>query len=99
MKKALAIAGTLPLTITPTESFADHLEPKQSEIRPGGNLSHTDLSGRRLSGARMDGADLYGAIVTGMTANDLNGCSEIPEWVCEKNSSNGDHNFIQRFID
>ena len=37
MKKALAIVGILALSITPTASFADHLEPKEGEIRPGGN--------------------------------------------------------------
>ena len=58
MKKALAIAGILALSITPTASFADHLEPKESEIRPGGNLAHTNLSGRNLSGADLSGADL-----------------------------------------
>ena len=48
MKKALAIAGILALSITPTASFADHLEPKESEIRPGGNLFHTNLSSADL---------------------------------------------------
>ena len=33
MKKALAIAGILALTFTPQASFADHLEPKENEIR------------------------------------------------------------------
>ena len=58
MKKALAIAGVLALTITPTVSFADHLEPKESEIRPGGNLAHTNLFRASLSGADLSDANL-----------------------------------------
>ena len=58
MKKIFAIAGLLALSITPTASFADHLEPKESEIRPGGDLAHTNLKGRDLSGANLKGADL-----------------------------------------
>ena len=64
MKKVIAIAEILALSITPTASFADHLEPKESEIRPGGNLAHTNLSGRNLSGADLSGADLSGADLT-----------------------------------
>ena len=63
MKKALAIAGILALSITPTASFADHLEPKNSEIRPGGNLAHTNLRGRNLSNANLTGANLDRAFV------------------------------------
>ena len=65
MKKALAIAGILALSITPTASFADHLEPKESEIRAGGNLSHTNLRGRNLSNASLFRADLSGADLSG----------------------------------
>ena len=61
MKKALAIAGILALSITPTASLADHLEPKESEIRPGGDLAHTNLSRFRLSGANLSGANLSNA--------------------------------------
>ena len=83
MKKALAIAGVLAITITPTASFADHLEPKESEIRPGGNLSHTNLSGSDLSRA-----DLSKANLSGITANNLRVCPRsLPSgWVCENNS-------------
>ena len=61
MKKALAIAGILALSITPTVSFADHLEPKESEIRAGGNLAHTNLRNGNLSGVDLGGANLSGA--------------------------------------
>ena len=79
MKKALAIAGILALSITPTASFADHLSPNQSEIRPGGNLAHTNLSrfrlsGANLSGANLSGADLMLADLSGITATNLRGC-------------------------
>ncbi len=58
MKKALAIAGILALSITPTASFADHLEPKESEIRARGNLFHTNLRGRKLTNADLFRANL-----------------------------------------
>ena len=78
MKKALAIAGVLALTITPTVSFADHLEPKESEIRPGGNLAHTNLFRASLSGADL----------RDITASNISGCPiSLPSgWVCENNS-------------
>ena len=65
LKKALAIAGILALSITPTASFADHLEPKESEIRRGGNLSHTNLSNANLSGANLRDANLRDANLKG----------------------------------
>ena len=61
MKKALAIAGALALAVTPAASFAGHLPPNESEIRPGGNLAHTTLDRRDLSGANLNGANLSGA--------------------------------------
>ena len=61
MKKTLAFAGILALSITPTASFADHLEPNESEIRPRGNLAHTNLSGANLSRANLSGAILSNA--------------------------------------
>ena len=70
MKKALAIAGILALFITPTASFADHLEPKESEIRRNGNLEHTNLRGQSLSGADLSSAYLSGAY---MHSANLNG--------------------------
>ena len=86
MKKALAIAGILALSITPTVSFADHLEPKDSERRPGGNLAHINLChpnrgiiggcinlrGFNLSGANLSSADLIGADLRG---NNLSGAN------------------------
>ena len=95
MKKALAIVGILALSITPTASFADHLEPKESELRPGGNLAHTNLSrfwlrganlsSADLSSANLSGADLTGANLSGVTATNLLGCPRsLPNgWVCE----------------
>tara|TARA_Y100001978_G_C23364545_1_gene278084 strand:- start:12 stop:425 length:414 start_codon:yes stop_codon:yes gene_type:complete len=70
MKKALAIAGILALSITPTASFSDHWLPLEKEIRPGGNLFHTylrgrDLSGVDLSGANLGNSDLFGANLNG----------------------------------
>ena len=70
MKKALAIAGILALSITPTASFADHRPPNQSEIKPGGNLAHANLrkiNRKRvdLSGAKLTNASLSEAMLDG----------------------------------
>ena len=70
MKKALAIAGILALSITPTASLADHLEPKESEIRPGGDLAHTNLSGANLSGANLSNANLSNANLSNANLRD-----------------------------
>ena len=98
MKKALAIAGILTLSITPTASFADHLEPKVGEISPWGNLAHTnlrdanlrdaDLSGANLNGADLSFARLSGAFLSGINATNLRACpSSLPSgWVCQNNS-------------
>ena len=62
MKRLFAFAGALALAVTPVASFADHLEPKESEIRMGGNLSHTNLSGsHELNYANLTGANLRDA--------------------------------------
>ena len=58
MKKALVIAGILALSITSTASFADHLKPKESEIRVGGNLDHTNLSDAYLFRTNLSDANL-----------------------------------------
>ena len=88
MKKAIAIAGMLALTITEKASFADHLEPKQSEIRPGGNFLHANLIGRDLSNANLKSADLRNADLNGITATLLRSCPTLlPNgWVCENRS-------------
>ena len=39
-------------------SFADHLAPKKSEIRPGGNLAHANLRSANLRGADLSDANL-----------------------------------------
>ena len=65
MKKALAIAGILALSITPIASFADHLEPIESQIKRYGNLGHTNLRGQSLSGADLSGARLILANLSG----------------------------------
>ena len=70
MKKALAIAGILALSITPTVSFADHLEPNESEIRSQTYLEHVNLRGRNLSGRSLFGSfflsvNLSGANLSG----------------------------------
>ena len=84
MKKALSIAGILALSITPTASFADHLEPRESEIRRNGNgnLEHTNLRGQSLIGANLtdanltdadlSDADLSGADLSGADLTDAN---------------------------
>ena len=81
MKEALGIAGILALLITPTASFPHHLKPKESEIRPGGNIAHTNLSF-----ADLFGANLLEVNLSGITATNLRGCpSRLPNgWVCEK---------------
>ena len=72
MKKALAIAGILALSITPTASFSDHWLPLEKEIRPGGNLFHTYLRGRDLSGIDLSGADLRGTDLFGANFSNTN---------------------------
>ena len=65
IKRTLEITGLVVLTITPTASFADHLEPKESEIRPGGDLFHTNLRRRELTKFNLRYADLRYADLTG----------------------------------
>ena len=72
MKKALAIAGIFALSITPTASFADHLEPKESEIRARADLAHTNLRGRNLRRANLSSANLSGADLTGADLSGVN---------------------------
>ena len=74
MKESFAIAAVIILTVTPTTSFADHLEPKDSEIRPSGDLAHTNLNGTNLSGANLSGANLKRAVLKDaeLTGADLN---------------------------
>ena len=67
------IAFPTALTITPTVSFADHLEPKDlfraslsgADLSDANlssiNLRSADLSGANLSGAKLNGANLIGA--------------------------------------
>ena len=72
MKKALAIAGILALAVTPTVSFADHLELKESEIRSGGDLAHTNLRARNLIAANLQEASLVSANLSGGDLTDAN---------------------------
>lgn len=70
MKKTLAIAGILALSITPTPSFTYNGEPKWTEMKPGGNLHYanlrdTDLRGVNLRDARMSRTNLSNANLTG----------------------------------
>ena len=80
MKKALAIAGILALSITPTSSFACDLR--------GANLSNAILTDGDLRSADLRGAVLNSSDLTGITATGLRGCpSSLPSgWVCENNS-------------
>ena len=71
MKKALAVAGILAQSIIPTASFAGHLEPKETEIRPGGDLAHTNLGGAKLRGANLSNANLSRADLFGAISNYL----------------------------
>ena len=96
MKKALAIAGTLALALTPTASFAGHIQPTNAifrQIRARGNLHHVNLSGMNLRGrninsANLSSANLSGAILSNNRARNLRGCpSSLPNgWVCENRS-------------
>ena len=72
MKKALAIAGILALSITPTASFADHLEPQSNQLKPGGTLFHTNMRGRNLSGFDLSGARLNNANLSGASLINTN---------------------------
>ena len=67
MKKTFTIAGLLVLKFTSTASFADHLEPKKSEIRPSGFLAHTNINGSNLTGAKLRGAKLNILFATNIT--------------------------------
>ena len=48
MKKRLALAAAFAFSIIPFTSFADHLEPDESEIKNGGELVSTKLEGYDL---------------------------------------------------
>ena len=106
MKKTFTIAGILALTITPKASFAHHIEPKESEIRQGGFLYHTNLSDANLmdadlSGANLSNANLSFANLSGIDSTNLRGCPlSLPSgWVCEKNSLDFPNSFRLRFLD
>jgi len=58
MKKALAIAGILALTITPTASFAGHKNCDERKIRPMSDLDHCNLENANLDNARLSEAKL-----------------------------------------
>ena len=63
MKNILAFAGTFTLLITQASSTADHLRPKDNQIRAGGNLSHVILKEKNfinkdLRNANFKNADL-----------------------------------------
>ena len=80
MKKALAIAGTLALALTPTASFAGHIEPTNAifrQIRLGGNLHHVNLSGMNLRGQNLNNANLSSANLSGanLSRADLRGAN------------------------
>ena len=71
MKKRLALAAALAFQIIPITSFADHLEPDESEIKPSGDLAHTnlvkadlryvDLTEANLTDAKLSKAELLSA--------------------------------------
>ena len=48
MKKRLALAAAFAFSVIPFTSFADHLEPDESEIKKGGELVSTKLEGYDL---------------------------------------------------
>ena len=59
MKKRLALAAAFAFSIIPFTSLAHHLEPDESEIKPGGNLSNTRMIEYDLSDIDLSGADLF----------------------------------------
>ena len=82
MKKRLALAAAFAFSIIPFTSFADHLEPDESEIKKGGELVRTKLEGYDLFSNKLSddiliatnvngydiepGADLSGADLRGV---------------------------------
>tara|TARA_B100000401_G_C52585784_1_gene614803 strand:- start:27 stop:728 length:702 start_codon:yes stop_codon:yes gene_type:complete len=72
MKRTLALIGLLALSFTPVDIFAHHLKPNEREIRPGGNLIHTNLRGRNLSGVNLSGANLFKADLSGTNLSGAN---------------------------
>ena len=87
MKKALAVAGILALSITPTASFADHLNmgvgDQFIELMLSGDLSHRDLEGVPLdtyyrlgyftpSGANLSNTNLKDADLEGLNLFNAN---------------------------
>ena len=97
LKKALAIAGILALSITPTASFACDLSGVELNLSGanltganlgGANLSGAELRDATLNGANLSSADLSNASLSGVTATNLRGCpASLPfGWVCQGDS-------------
>ena len=78
MKKALAIAGILALSIAPTASFACDLRFL--------DLSAAILRNRNLSNANLTDVDLSRTNLTGITGIGIRGCPRsLPDgWVCDR---------------
>ena len=62
---AAASIGLGVATLNQPASFAGHLQPIKSELRPGGSLSHTNLSGTYLNRFNLSGAKLFEANLSG----------------------------------
>ena len=88
MKKRLALAAAFAFSIIPFTSFADHLEPDESEIKKSGELVRTKLEDYDLFSNNFSddilialtvngypiepGADLEGADLSGADLRELN---------------------------
>ena len=93
MQKRLALAAAFAFSIIPFTSFADHLEPDESEIKKGGELVRTKLEdydlfsnklsddiliARTVNGYVIEpGADLSGADLSSAILTDANLSSAI----------------------
>ena len=86
MKKRLALAAAFAFSVIPFTSFADHLQPDESEIKKGGELVSTKLEDYDLFSNKLSddiliallesqiqpGADLSGADLSGADLSNAN---------------------------
>ena len=69
MQKRLALATAFAFSIIPFTSFADHLEPDESEIKNGGELVSTNLERYDLFSNNLSDDILIATTVTGYDIN------------------------------
>ena len=65
MKKRLALAAAFAFSIIPFTSFADHLEPDESELKKGGELISYKLEGYDLFSRNLSDDILIALTVNG----------------------------------